>query len=440
MKLRLVASYVILVAIALALFTAPVAASSASILRSTLEQTAEREARLFAPLVVRTDPAARQAIVDRTRDFESATGSQVRLISAGTAGVNDSQVAQALAGGDPPARWSDDAVSVVLPVKSDGRTVAAVQIVSPAANVNAQIAQIWRFRLLVGAAVLLATTAIAVLIASTIARPLKRLDAVARRIGDGDYSARAETKGAPEIATLARTLNNSARQTDALLGSQRAFVADASHQLRTPLAAMRLTLDNIRDTSDDPQLSERIATVDAEIHRMSRMVEGLLTLARAESTTTAAQCVDLAEVVDARSSTWSAAMDDAGVTLRVDIERPCKIIATPGAMEQVLDNILSNALTAAPAGSTVVLRARRNGPAVDLVIRDQGAGMTEEQRGRAFDRFWRAGPPGTGTGLGLAIVRQLVEHDAGSVELLPADGGGLDVRISLGAWQPPAKR
>jgi len=439
MKLRLVASYVILVAIALALFTAPVAASSASILRSTLEQTAEREARLFAPLVVRTDPAARQAIVDRTRDFESATGSQVRLISAGTAGVNDAQVAEALSGGDPAARWSDDSVSVVLSVKSGGRTVAAVQIVSPAAGVNAQIAQIWRFRLLVGAAVLLAASAIAVLIASTIARPLKRLDAVARRIGDGDYSARAETKGAPEIATLARTLNNSARQTEALLGSQRAFVADASHQLRTPLAAMRLTLDNIRDTSDDPQLSERIATVDAEIHRMSRMVEGLLTLARAESTATAAQCVDLAEVVDARSSTWSAAMDDAGVTLHVDIERPCKITATPGAMEQVLDNILSNALTAAPAGSTVVLRARRNGETVDLVIRDQGAGMTDEQRGRAFDRFWRAGPPGTGTGLGLAIVRQLVEHDAGSVELRPAEGGGLDVRISLGAWQPPAK-
>ena len=72
---------------------------------------------------------------------------------------------------------------------------------------------------------------------------------MARRIGDGDYSVRAETKGAPEIATLARTLNNSARQTKALLGSQRAFVADASHQLRTPLAAMRLTLDNIRDTT-----------------------------------------------------------------------------------------------------------------------------------------------------------------------------------------------
>ncbi|WP_202869557.1 HAMP domain-containing protein [Kribbella caucasensis] len=77
-----------------------------------------------------------------------------------------------------------------------------------------------------------------------------------RRLGDGDYSARAETKGPPEIATLARTLNNSARQTDALLGSQRAFVADAPHQLRMPLAAMRLTLDNIRDTSDDPQLSD----------------------------------------------------------------------------------------------------------------------------------------------------------------------------------------
>jgi two-component system, OmpR family, sensor kinase len=202
--------------------------------------------------------------------------------------------------------------------------------------------------------------------------------------------------------------------------------------LRTPLAAIRLTLDNVRDTTDDPEVSRRIATVDAEIHRMSRMVEGLLALARAESTA-APQAIDLAAIIDQRVSTWSAALAETGVELVVDLDRPCWITATPGALEQVLDNVLSNALAAAPASSKITLQARKTG---DLVISDQGPGMTAEQRSRAFDRFWRAGPPGTGTGLGLAIVKQLVEHDGGQVELQDAPGGGLAVHVVL----RPAKR
>ncbi|MEU4393375.1 HAMP domain-containing sensor histidine kinase [Kribbella sp. NPDC023855] len=445
MKLRLVASYVLLVAVALALFTIPVALSSSAILRSTLEQTAQREAQLFAPLERRDDAAAAQAVADRTRDFESATGSRVELVEAADK-TADAQVRQALDGADPAPVWGRhpllqaDAVSVVLPVKDQGRTVAVVQIVSPAADVNAQIAQIWRFRLLVGGVVLLAASAVAVVIASTLARPLRHLDAVARRIGDGDYSARASTKGAPEIATLARTLNDSARQTNALLTSQRSFVADASHQLRTPLAAMRLTLDNVRDTTNDPALSGRIATIDAEIHRMSRMVEGLLALARAESTSAPAQPIDLAAIIDLRVSTWSAALQDTGVELVVELDRPCWITATPGALEQVLDNVLSNALAVVPASSRITIVARRTGASAELIVEDQGPGMSADQRARAFDRFWRAGPPGTGTGLGLAIVKQLVEHDGGQVELQPAPAGGLAVHLTLRAATPPSKR
>ncbi|TDD63419.1 HAMP domain-containing histidine kinase [Kribbella antibiotica] len=438
MKLRLVASYVALVAVALALFTIPVALSSSAILHSTLEQTAQREAQLFAPLVVRDDAAAAQAVTDRTRDFESATGSRVRLITS-TAGIEDTQVLAALRGANPAPVWGRhpllqaEAVSVVLPVREAGRTTAVVQIVSPAAEVNVQIAQIWRFRLFVGAAVLLTASAVAVVIATTLARPLHRLDAVARRIGDGDYSARASTKGPPEITRLARTLNDSARQTDALLSSQRSFVADASHQLRTPLAAMQLTLDNVRDTTDDPALSRRLETVDAEIHRMSRMVEGLLALARAESTTASPRPIDLSALVDLRVSTWSVALAERNVALVLDIERPCWITATPGALEQILDNVLSNALAVSPAGSRVTVHVRRTGPAVELVISDQGPGMTAAQRARAFDRFWRAGPPGTGTGLGLSIVKQLIEHDGGHADLAPAPGGGLAVHLNLRA-------
>ena len=114
-----------------------------------------------------------------------------------------------------------------------------------------------------------------------------------------------------------------------------------------------------------------------------------------------------------------------------------RALATPGALEQVLDNLVSNAIAVSPRGSTVRIEAAVDGGAIELHVVDQGPGMTAEQRARAFDRFWRAGPPGTGTGLGLAIVHRLVGADGGTVELHDAPGGGLDAAIRLHAAPRP---
>jgi signal transduction histidine kinase len=99
----------------------------------------------------------------------------------------------------------------------------------------------------------------------------------------------------------------------------------------------------------------------------------------------------------------------------------------------VLDNLFHNALDVLPRGGRITLEGATNGKTVELHVRDNGPGMTAEQRARALDRFWRAGPPGAGTGLGLAIVNRLVSADGGTVELRKADGGGLDVVLRLPA-------
>ena len=107
--------------------------------------------------------------------------------------------------------------------------------------------------------------------------------------------------------------------------------------------------------------------------------------------------------------------------------------ATPGSLEQVLDNLLSNSLAVSQPGDTITIEGFRTADGVVLHVRDEGPGMSEEQRSRAFDRFWRAGTPGGGTGLGLAIVHRLVTADSGTLELHEAPGGGLDVLITLQA-------
>jgi signal transduction histidine kinase len=109
------------------------------------------------------------------------------------------------------------------------------------------------------------------------------------------------------------------------------------------------------------------------------------------------------------------------------------VLATPGSLEQVLDNLISNAARAMPGGGRVTLTAAGAGGVVELHVRDTGPGMTADQRARALDRFWRASSAGTGTGLGLAIVNRLVAADGGTVELREAEGGGLDVVVRLPA-------
>lgn len=443
MDRRLVTSYVLLVTLALALFTVPVAASSQALLKRTLVETSTREAELFVPLVVRDDEAAAQSILDRTRDFERATGARVEIVRAGPAGAaTDAQVEDVLAGRSAPARWGYDAelgldaVSVAVPVEQDGTVVAAVQVVAPAEDVQDEIRGIWVFRLGVGAGVLLLTSIVAFALARTISRPLRRLDAVARRLGQGDFTAVADESGVPEIASLGATLNRTSRQTEVLLASQRAFVADASHQLRTPLTALRLSVDNLRETSDDPATVERLDSVDGEIRRMGRLVEDLLALARAEGTPVARREVDVADLVADRLDTWGSALEDADLGVDVRVAPGCRALATSGALEQVLDNLLDNAITAAPPGSTLHVGAERlehrGAPArVLLTLADEGAGLTAAERERAFDRFWTSRPGGSG--LGLTVVRQLVERDGGEVRLDEAPGGGVAVRVSLPA-------
>jgi signal transduction histidine kinase len=179
---------------------------------------------------------------------------------------------------------------------------------------------------------------------------------------------------------------------------------------------------------------EDIDLATAEVVRMSRLVNGLLTLARAEAAVGTPERLSVSEIVSDRFEVWRAVAAERGVELRAGSVDE-HVLASPGNLEQVLDNVLSNALDVSPDGGTITVRARRVDDQVELEISDEGPGLPPADRLRAFDRFWRG--PGTtgpsGSGLGLAIVKQLVSDDGGTVGLTDAAGGGLCVRISLRA-------
>jgi len=323
-----------------------------------------------------------------------------------------------------------DLVYVAVPVASSGRIAGAVRITYPSSDINERIQRYWLVLAAIAAVVLAVTAVVGISVASFIIRPLRRVESAAAAVGQGDLSARApENEGPSEVRSLAAVFNDTVTRVSQLLASQRQFIEDASHQLRTPLTALRLRLENLeRDVAAEG--SAELEGAVREVDRMSTLVESLLGLARSGAGTAIAECIDLNALVRERLEAWSALAEDRRVGLAEDLDRTAAAHAAGERVRQVLDNLLENAVEASPAEATVTVLTRARAPWLELRVRDCGPGLDEEQRRRAFDRFWRA-RPGEGSGLGLAIARSLVQADGGEIELLEAPGGGLDAVVRL---------
>jgi len=314
---------------------------------------------------------------------------------------------------------------VAVPIASNGRVHGAVRITYPFSAVDSRILRYWLILALIGVVVLAGAAVVGISLARFVNRPLRRLEETAAAVGDGDLEARApEDDGPPEVRSLAAAFNETVAKLSRLLRSQGEFVADASHELRTPLTALRLRLESLPSSTDR----------DAALHEADRLrdlVDGLLTLARADAGTEGSARVDATALMRERIETWSPLADEQGVELVAQLDGPLPVRAAPGRLAQVLDNLLANALEASPDGGTVTVSAAAASPWVELHLCDEGPGLTPGQRKRAFDRFWRAGSGDSGSGLGLAIVKRLVAADDGEVELGEAAGGGVDAIVRL---------
>ncbi len=449
MNRRLVVSYILLVAVAIAAFTVPVAFVLVGQLRGDVETAVRREADTAALLLAGADAPSRQALARLAEAYGRETPGRLdALLTGGVAAApmpmppaaDDEAFSSALAGqatstwGTADALGTDGLVLTRPARDAAGQVIGAIRISYPSEPLNARQLQIWGFRAILAVAVLIVAALLGWLLARRLTRPFRELNRMANRLREGDLTARAEETGPTETRTLARALNNATETIDTLVRSQRAFVADASHQLRTPLTALRLSLDNIADGVTDPLVREDVDQATAEVVRMNRLVGGLLVLAKAEAAVGAREPMRLADVVTDRFDAWRGVAADRRVELRADHSDPDGfVLASPGNLEQMLDNVLSNALEVSPDGGVITVSSRVKRDRVVLEITDEGPGMSEADRGRAFDRFWRGqgltGP--SGSGLGLAIVRQLVTDDAGTVVLDAAAGGGLSVRIEL---------
>ncbi len=321
----------------------------------------------------------------------------------------------------------------------------AVWLTVPTRTVHERVHHVWLLLALGGLGVLTAVVLVGFGIARWTGRPIRELERATHELAEGGRATPVTvTKGPPEVRSLAAAFNRTAARLAHLLDAQRAFAGEASHQLKTPLAALRLRLENL-----EPSVSARgrgsLTAAVTETDRLARMVEGLLAMARLEEDAARPVPVDVGEVCAERHRTWLPLYGRQGVSLVLFTGGAGPVSALPGAVEQILDNLLSNALRASPVGSTVTVELRphtpsRRGPRsgwIDLHVTDEGPGMSADQRARAFDRFWRApGAPKGGTGLGLALVQRLAHASGGEATLREAATGGLNATIRLPSPHP----
>ena len=449
MTRRLVLGYLGLTLLVLLTLEVPLGLQNSRTERSTLEAKVQHDATNLASIAQdaletgsKAQIAAVAAIAYR---YSSTTGGRVLVVRRNGVAVVDTrpsgtaregfvsrpEIAAALHGRVAQgvrhsSTLHQNLLYVAVPVAAAGAVRGAVRITYPTTAVDARINRYWLILLAIALVVLTLAAAVGTAIAGFVIHPLRSLERAAAAVGEGDLEARApEDDGPPEVRSLAAAFNRTVARLEQLIESQDEFVADASHQLRTPLTALRLRLENLEHGLADSQRVDLEGSLE-EVERLARLVDALLVLARADASAGQPGPVELSDLVTERVGTWSPRANDLGVRLVDDGAAGGAVHASRDGLSQVVDNLVENALEASPAGGTITVSAAGN----ELRVRDEGPGLSAEQRERAFDRFWRA-RAGEGSGLGLAIVRRLVEADGGGVELEPAPGHGLEAVVRL---------
>ncbi|MFD0126122.1 ATP-binding protein [Streptomyces virginiae] len=293
--------------------------------------------------------------------------------------------------------------------------------------------EVGRTLAVVGAVALLAVVAavlLAVRQANRLASPLTDLAETAERLGSGDPRPRHKRYGVPELDRVADVLDSSAERIGRMLTAERRLAADASHQLRTPLTALSMRLEEITVTDDLATVREEATIALTQVERLTDVVQRLLTNSR-DPRTGSAVPFDLDEVVKQQVEEWRPAYRSAGRAIVRSGRTGVRAVGTPGAVSQVLATLVENALM--HGGGTVALRTRVIGNQAVLEVTDEGPGVPPDLGNRIFER---AISGRNSTGIGLAVARDLAEADGGRLELLQTQPPVFALFLSRTAPEP----
>ena len=272
---------------------------------------------------------------------------------------------------------------------------------------------------------------LSVILSRALTQKIGRLLTAIRQVRAGAYSHRADIRGADEIAQIAQEFNSLTDRLQTTEGARRRFVSDASHELKTPLAAIRLLTDSILQTEDIDLDTTRefVSDIGQEAERLARITEDLLRLTRLDSGAMGKpEVVDVLPVLEQVMRMMNLVAQEKGVELTYAAAEGCTVLAAKDEIHQVIYNLVDNAVKYSAAGGAVQVSLRWRNEQVVLQVADNGAGIPEEDLPRIFQRFYRVDKARSraagGTGLGLSIVRDTMEKRGGTVEAANRPEGG----------------
>lgn len=333
---------------------------------------------------------------------------------------------------EPPATvlpWEMTDTVLVEPVFDDGDVVGAVLLAADVDAPRAAIAQ----QILILVTAVVAAIGLGVLLVFLLARwvlsPVRRLDDAMIAIEHGEMDARvAEDTGPPELRRMTRVFNGMAGQIERTMARQQEFALNASHELRNPLNALLLRVENLA-TGLGPEWDADVEETREEGRRMTRILETLLGLARTDRADSTFSAVDLTTLAARRAEAWRDVAAQRGVTFRPSAGPAVMSVTDRMVVESALDAVIDNAVKYSPDDGVIEIDARRRDDVCVITVRDHGPGLPPEEAANATDRFWRGTSDLPGSGLGLAIASDLLASIDGDIAVAPADGGGLAVSL-----------
>lgn len=456
MRVRFFVVFAVLLAAALAGLGVPLAVSDAREQARVVYIDRLADLARFAELLPdNPGDVDKRAVLAELRRYEDLYGIPVAVVGTdrtvmitsrpgvpGDDPVTEAVIRAALVGraGEPPQLLlpgAPAALVVAQPVMSGGDVVGAVVSVSDTTAARGRVLRAWVRLAVAAAAVFAAGLLLAHRLARWVIRPVAVLDDAAHRLADGDLAARVpETSGPPELRRLARSFNVMAVNVRTSLEAQRAFVADAGHQLRNPLGALLLRLQGLQ-FAVPPDHSAAVERAVDDGRYLAETLDRMLELARAEHVEAELADLDAAAILDSRLESWSAVAERRSVRIVRTGVASAFVRHDRAAIAGSVDAVLDNALKYGPEGGTITVEVRpgEESGSVEIAVTDEGPGVDGDDVARLGDRFWRSPRQSTvpGSGLGLSIATTLLQRHGGGLHVHPGVERGLVVVIRLPA-------
>jgi signal transduction histidine kinase len=434
MRLRIILLVLAISSLILVSFLIPLALLLRTFAANRATSAATAQAQWLAPLVATLTPGDLRVTLGRVNAQDPQEPTSVFLPGGQVLGASAvrSQAVRLALGGSSFTRRVAGGENVLVAVAGLGNGTAVIETFVPDSKLDQGVSQAWLVLGVIGVGLLALSVVISAQLSRSLLMPLAAVARASELLADGDLSARAPYDGPPEVQQVSSGLNRLAARIGELLTRERETLADLSHQLRTPLTALRIDAESLRDQAEMVQLT-------TDVEALTRTVNEIIREARRPSASGGRIACDAAQIVQERAEFWQALAEDQGRYMTISIGTDWLPVRVPAQdLAACVDILLENVFAHTPEGVSFGVRlAVRAGGGAWLTVADDGPGFAEDTNGYPVVR----GTSGRGsTGLGLDIARRIAEASGGSLTIGRSPRGGAAITLALGPTAAPAER